>query len=332
MNALVATFTELLTSLNQSLRLSASFPALLLVAANVGLMERYLKASLFDPLFSDSPSVGIVACSALTLIIAFALSSLNVPIVKCLEGYSIRRRWIGRWLTGAHVERLQWLHQEEDRLNGRIQERRDLLKQDPSNRDASRELIRAAIDLGDVVTEMQSYFPTKEHLVMPTRLGNAIAAFEDYPNWRYGIDAVSLWPRLVPTLKRVEYSSVVERYKTAFDFFINMTLISIFFAIELAYVIAYFEGRLPVIEFPPLVLLVWIFYRFTTAVAINWGKTVKVAFDLCRHELRTVLHLCRPNNYSEEVELWTRYSAFLQNPEAKMYEGDLVYEEEPADR
>jgi hypothetical protein len=336
MNALVAIFTELLTSLNQTLRLSASFPALLFVAANVVLVQRYFKFSLFDPFFGNSSPLGIAVCSALALLTAFTLSSLNGPIVKLLEGHSLRRFWLGRWLMEAHIERLHWLRQEERRLRGRIarfaggaEDYMERLDGNPTSRDEFREYLRATVDLGNAVVEMRDYFPTKEHLVLPTRLGNAIAAFEDYPNWRYGIDAVALWPRLVPILKKTGYAHTVERYKTAFDFFLNMAMLSTLFGLEIAYTIAYFEGRLPVIEVGITVLVMWTFYQFTTAVAINWGETVRVAFDLFRHQLRGSLRLRKPYEYEREVELWQRYSAFLRDPEAAPHRGDLVYDKRP---
>ena len=72
-------------------------------------------------------------------------------------------------------------------------------------------------------------FPRNAEEILPTRLGNTIHAFEDYPDTRYGMDAVELWPRLVAKVDK-EYRAVLDDAKASFDFMINSSVLSAFFS------------------------------------------------------------------------------------------------------
>ena len=45
--------------------------------------------------------------------------------------------------------------------------------------------------------------------------------------------------------------------------------------------------------------------------ARQWGVTVKVAFDLHRHELHSKLGLKQVTSYSEEYDQWQKISKFM---------------------
>jgi hypothetical protein len=48
----------------------------------------------------------------------------------------------------------------------------------------------------ELLSELVTEFPSKEGLLLPTRFGNAIMAFEDYPRQVYGADSIPLWLHL----------------------------------------------------------------------------------------------------------------------------------------
>ena len=69
-------------------------------------------------------------------------------------------------------------------------------------------------------------FPVRESSILPTRLGNVIRSFEGYPNARYGIDGIVLWPRIVPKLPK-EFADSLDGAKSSFDFMLNCSVLSI---------------------------------------------------------------------------------------------------------
>ena len=75
---------------------------------------------------------------------------------------------------------------------------------------------------------MEHDFPSKIDSILPTRVGNTIAAFEHYPQIRYKMDSIVLWSRLVPILYKEKYLDFVTQEKTVFDFLLNMFVVVLF--------------------------------------------------------------------------------------------------------
>jgi hypothetical protein len=48
----------------------------------------------------------------------------------------------------------------------------------------------------DLLIELVVQFPSEQRLILPTRFGNAIRAFEDYSRQVYGADGIPLWIHL----------------------------------------------------------------------------------------------------------------------------------------
>ena len=69
-----------------------------------------------------------------------------------------------------------------------------------------------------------SGFPSRSQ-ILPTRLGNAIKSFEEYPFLQYGMDAVILWPRIVAVASK-DYLSGIDDTKTSLNFFLNSSFLS----------------------------------------------------------------------------------------------------------
>jgi len=146
--------------------------------------------------------------------------------------------------------------------------------------------------------------------VAPTALGNTIAAFEEYPKNRYGIEAVSLWPRLVPILSEENYAIFVEKEKAGFDFLLNLSLLMGIFTTEC--VIARLSGiDLPVIIPAAGLLTAYLLYRGAIQNASNWGETVKTAFDSYRYQLARRLSMKPFYNQKEESARWHAISQFI---------------------
>jgi hypothetical protein len=163
-----------------------------------------------------------------------------------------------------------------------------------------------------VKRRLNSEYPGRASLILPTQLGNVIRSFEYYPDKEYGMDAIALWPRLVASIDK-DYAVSVDDAKTSFDFMLNasflsgLTSLAIFLA-GLANpdaLVARMGPTLWVIEIAIFVFFSYCFYRLSIQRAAAWGGMVKGAFDLYRNKLLSSLGYTRtPGTREEEKRLW----------------------------
>jgi hypothetical protein len=147
---------------------------------------------------------------------------------------------------------------------------------------------------------------SEEGDVLPTRLGNRIAAFEHYPYRRYGIDAITMWPRLVMVLPE-EPKKAIESAKSGFDFFINCSALSCLSAFTVLVLPSPMGASKKVTAIIIGLILGFVFYRLSFGAATNWGETVKSAFDLYRLDLLKQMGVTLNRtefSSAEEQDIW----------------------------
>jgi hypothetical protein len=118
------------------------------------------------------------------LALALVVHPLQLTLVRLLEGYwgdPSRARSLAAWCTARQARRRQALV-DALRFEGEGQPDAAALQRMQSS--------AAALLQG---------FPSPERL-MPTALGNVLRAAEDRPQRAYGLDGVTIWPRLFPLL------------------------------------------------------------------------------------------------------------------------------------
>ncbi len=314
---------DAIKALAQSLKVSTIFPSSLFILVNAYVILPRIFSNIDT---SSSPSIVII--TALTLTLSYTLYAFNTPIVRLLEGYVFKDWGVGKDLTRYEL----WRHQEiQNRINeadnNRKQRENELAKNpilfvnqinpnvvfqnDPAWQNWNSKLIQAQI-------EMDMQFPSKQQSILPTKLGNILAAFEDYPRTRYGMDSIAFWPRLVPILRDVQYLEFVSQEKAVFDFLVNTGLAFFLLGIEIAY-LNFFMGDVPSAFFilGTVLLMCLIFWNGIMIAARQWGGMVRVAFDLYRAPLHQALHLrANPSDdFTMETARWTRASTFLLTQE-----------------
>lgn len=218
-----------------------------------------------------------------TLALAVLLQALNIHLIKIFEGLwppllGLRERLRQRWLV-----RLR----EQFRAISALMESRDDDEVD---------------DAYEMERLLLSSIPSNEDDVLATRLGNVIAAWEQYPYRRYGMDAITLWPLLAPILP-APIVDAISLARTRFDYFLNLAALSI--AMALLWPFLWARGPASVGTYAGSVgylAAALLLYRSAVRAAQWWGDTVKAAFDLHRLRLLKALHIVVPPRMGPEDE------------------------------
>jgi len=321
-SAVIATLSDVVGFLAQSFKLAAVFPAFIFTLLNEFLILPHLpKKGIVAELVNLNLSSKFVIAVVVALLLGYTLTIVNIPLIRLFEGYPFRDTWYGRRLTRLQQARLQVLRMEIAGLEeeiARLKEEathyevgkleREALYQ---RRKALEEKLKAERPLYE--QQIRDYFPAMTAL-LPTTLGNTIAAFEEYPSTRYGIDAVVLWPRLLPTLTKENYAVYVEREKAGLDFVLNLCSLFLFLGLEVVYVGLIFSQNYVdwLVGAGFVAFLALVFYKTAVVGAYSWGTTVRVAFDLYRYHLLRALYGHPPDEFPAEIGAWKRISQFLR--------------------
>jgi hypothetical protein len=168
--------------------------------------------------------------------------------------------------------------------------------------------------------------------VLPTRFGNAIRAFERYPNTAYGADGVTLWLHLNSVMSK-DSQSLVADSRSQVDLLINMSMLSIFVGVSaLARLMVRFLavatpehassiasalntyatafGYMVTSEYKYAVIAICAFiasrvtYLAATNKVYSWGNSVKMAYDCYLPALATQMGYVLPASSSEQRNFW----------------------------
>jgi hypothetical protein len=327
MEAFLTTLSNFLTFLQQHF-----FPSFVFVILNEFIILPALSRALSQRgLMSISLPSDLLTGLGLAFIVAvalgYALESFNLPLIELFQGHPLRERLCGKWLTKRQRDRRSRLIQKLHSLEKQLEEQVVRLKEQASSyeigspereklyeqrRQLEEELVPA---IEYCRKQLREKFPVSLEL-MPTRLGNIMAASYDHAFQRYRIDAVTLWPRMLPLLEQRGYDTIVKREKAKVDFFLDSCMLSAFFSIECVLI--------PLSGTSPWFLVVgallspataYCFYQLAAAGAINWGRTVRAAFDLYRYNLLSDLYGPPPTDFEEERALWAQLSQFIREGE-----------------
>ncbi len=158
-----------------------------------------------------------LAVSVITILLSGVLYNLNIPIIRFYEGYPWRNSWLGKKRTEYYRRRFEATQARKYGLRALAN------TFDTSLSDEDQMIIQRWWDNQSESAFLN--FPSKPALILPTRLGNVVASFEDYPRQQYGIETVVVWPRLFAKIDTT-YTATIADSKTAFDFMVNSSLLS----------------------------------------------------------------------------------------------------------
>jgi len=260
-------------------------------------------------------NVGDLVLFLLPFVIGAILMALNTPIIKLYEGaYRFERDFLLRPFLSRNRKRHQELYAELNAL------RREYAQAKPGR---ARDSLAVAIDKkhqellsGD--SAESSLLPCDERRLTPTRLGNAFAVMEEYPSYRYGMDGVTFWPRLLGVISD-DYKAMLGDEKMTLDFLLNLSLLSAVFGLE-AFVASYYLPDPRYVALGLAILLAsCLLYRSSIATALTMGELVKSCFDLFRQDLLTNFGFDNPTDIEEERKIWSGLTNYILTGETLYY-------------
>lgn len=312
---------DALRTIVQSLQLTTLLPAILLVGSILLLLCP-------SPDELDNTSIGLAVFAVITA--SFLFQTLNMPLIRLWEGYICGDSWMMQQFRAGQLKRFKELVDTvklcEDRMDA-IDDVMDEMTLDSSLSEEDKHILaewkRGWRDQRRRYLErLEERFPPSEGQVMPTSLGNAIAAFERYPYARYRIDPIQLWTRFVPILAANEYAVYVQNEKAILDFLINMLFVSVSVCLTSLVKFCVSGNWVIFVTAAGLIGATVILFKTAVVAAANWGGTVKAAFDLYRHDLRRCLCLNLPEfSLKGERKMWQGISDFLAFNNTETFHG-----------
>ena len=312
MNNVVSGITELLKILSDSFRLASLFPAIVFIWLNRLLVAPHLesvtpvKEVISQDFWDQTLFLGLLA-----VILGYTLNAIEVSIVRLYEGYPWRHTQLGRLLTAWHRYRFDTLHREIDELDRKLMKQLNQIPPGQQNRLADQ--LDHVIKVREI--EVANQFPQDSAQILPTRLGNVIAAFESYPGQKYGMDGVSFWPRMLPVLATQKYLPYINQARSTLDFLLNISLLMAILGLEFLMIRIVFTATVhwvfPVVAF----LASWLFYQAAIQSVGGWAAFFKAGFDLFRYHLAILLGLTVASSFVEEKKRWEKLTQFWNSIE-----------------
>lgn len=273
-------------------------PGAILTAAATPLVIRLLTAL-------GIPSSDLAAILAgLVIFLGFFLSLLDDSIYQIFEGRMWWPQWLSRRRTKRWGKRVETLHgKAKDPKDPMYKEYWYRLRQFPTKWDE----------------KTQTWIPAATE---PTKIGNVLASYENYPDDRYRMDSVFYWPRLwwaidKDTRDQVDTSwAIVDSlmYTSA-----GAALLALIYALSaLVSYVASLTGRVWIFSSDQerllatggaasLILLAYLCMRFSVSGHLRNGETFKALFDLNRSKL-TAMAVTKVS----EKESWDQTFRYLQ--------------------
>lgn len=168
--------------------------------------------------------------------------------------------------------------------------------------------------------------PSRMKAVMPTRLGNILKSAELYPNVRYKLDAVLVWPRLYNLFPESFVKTLAEA-KSAMDFMLIISWLGGFFGLVSGVYLLIVRAPwwLFLLCFWGGMLVATSAYQGSLGSASLYAEQIRAAFDLYRSELLKQMRLKLPESLKEEKTVWDAVNQLLYRNNSLEYPDVWIY-------
>jgi hypothetical protein len=311
--------TDLPKSLGKAFLLIGFLPALLFTLLNAITVVR-LSPEMYE--FMSEPVLGVEGGLYLLVPLSLGclLTALIDPLVRLFEGIYLFQR---DFFLKPFVVRNQKQHDERFRdlilLKTAYKDEQDDMKRDS----LMRRIVQEHNKLFD--EGLDRLFPYDRRRILPTRLGNAWAAIEEYPAYRYGMDGVTFWPRIRPCVPK-EYLEAIDDESMYIRLLLSLSFVLTMFGFESMLTVLVINRLQSNVVFNMIVLSIsvllgaYILYRFAVNLTVSMGGMIKSCFDLYRNNVLEEMGIeWHPQSGSDERRLWTGLTSFLLTGEDLYY-------------
>jgi hypothetical protein len=223
------------------------------------------------------------------------------------------------------ISKLRGLKITQEQALEALRRRRDTLRQrqkiiKPFPRSEYQELQR-------ILRDLSWNFPRDATLLLPTRFGNAIRAFEHYTNDVYGADSVTIWPHLNSVVPK-QFRDALGDARSQVDCLVNICFFSAIVALTaLARLLWNVGAAIHVTPFTFYIDRVFVSfnlyvviggiaasffsilaYRLSIERIHSWGRLVRAAFDCYLPALAKRLGYELPKTADGQRKFWTEVS------------------------
>jgi hypothetical protein len=251
---------------------------------------------------SETQTIYGVAGFLLVVLTALLLEAFEGGILRVYEGY---RPWI-QALADRRAEGLRRKQARQRALKAK-QVRGTLTP-------------RARAALGRINAHLR-HRPKDPARSMPTFLGDILRTAEDYPRARYGLDAVTLWPRLYPHLSAT-LCEALGAAQAQLDLALRLTTLTLLYGVAGSVAAAATGAWLVLTWTLPALPLAWLLWRSAHPAAMSYAGLLRSAFDLHRGDVYDALRWPTPASPDAEVAAGQRMMVFLTHgvhPEGMVY-------------
>ncbi len=290
-------FNELPGFFDRNFIIAFFLPALLFVLVGLGLMtgfdiESSLTKTITDDLYKGATIIGVISW-----VIGVLLLSVNFKILRLFEGYGS----YNPLKLLKPVQKRKFFQIEEKKL-----QLRDALAKAQSLGDEE-EVAKINAQRIDLHQRAADRYPPNRSRVLPTAFGNAVRAFEDYPEQMYGLDAIVSWVRLLAVIPK-DFREMISSARSQVDMWMNFRLLSYILLIGYAAMV-FFTQELRMAWFPIAVLIfAYLASVRSTGAAVLWGDFVKASYDLYLPDLREQIRLPETETVEDEIQLWNKFA------------------------
>jgi hypothetical protein len=224
---------------------------------------------------------------------ALVVSRLTFPVLRLLEGYWPRP--FG-WPRTLMVQRMESRAAADDAAMQRLA---PLVLGSPSApRAATAEELAKFVRLD----QRRRRRPKAANRLLPTRLGNILCAAETWPDRKYGLDAVVVWPRLWLVLSDSTRQELIAA-RAALDSTVSAATWGLLFC--------FFAIWTPLALVPGLVVSVVAIAVWAPPRAETFADLVEAAYDLYRTALYQQLRWPLPDTPAQEIDQGKLLTAYL---------------------
>lgn len=154
-------------------------------------------------------------------------------------------------------------------------------------------------------------FPRDEGRIMPTSLGNALRAAEDYSYNVYGMDSIFWWPRLWLLLPDRVRNEIDESFVPIVAMLNFSSLTVIVTILGSGYLIQEDFGWHALLVLLIGTILAVTSYWAVVAQAKIHGIKIRTSIDLYRFNLLETLHQSLPDTLDDEIKLWNSLTSWV---------------------